>query len=577
MTLNNLNSIQFTSAYGILCSKLNAAGERKGVYPTLCRIPVGGATAPHAHFEAETFFIISGRGSVELEGGSEVSELKAGDILQVPPQLRHKLIQSGEEDLVMLSVYSEDFTVPALLGEYLITAAPPTPNGPLHLGHMSGPYLASDVLARYLRARGQSVRTHCGTDDHQNYVPERARGLGQIPEVFRREMRARVMRGLEFMQIQFDEFIEPKCDEIYQNKVLRFFDEAVKKGVVRREIQSLPHCEHCALDLIDVLIEGECPHCHAGSRGGCESCGIVVPPQNLANSKCTRCGRAPGKREIAIHTFDLGEHLPAIASELRNLPLSPRLRNLTDGLIGRKNSKVVVSHPNCGGIQVPDSSLQLHVWFEMAAHYQSFAHSRAKWIHHFGFDNAFYYLAFIPALLRAMDPGARLPSAVVTNEFLQLDGQKFSTSRGHAIWADEVNANSDYLRLYLCHERPQTPEADFSLAECQNFARAIEKQFRRLFAILRETEGGAVSAACLVNCNRFTREMELFYSPDTMDLRRAARRILEFLDLAARESLANQRLMARVLATVIAPIMPATAAELGVNESGWIVDWTVTE
>lgn len=565
MNINHLHSTRFEKAYGILCSTLNRAGERKGVYPTLCRVPVGGSTLTHSHFEAETFYIISGCGQVLINSAAP-ADISAGDVLQVPPHAQHQLLQSGSEELVLLSVYSEDFVIPALSAPYLVTAAPPTPNGPLHLGHMSGPYLASDVVARYLRARGQAVRTHCGTDDHQNYVQENTREA----------MRTRVMKGLEFMQIEFDEFVEPKTDQGYQAKILRFYNEALHKGVIRKEVLELPHCQQCNLHLIDALIEGDCPHCHSPSRGGCESCGMVVPPQKLKNAHCTRCGSSARTAPVAVQTFDLGKYFPAIAKDVQQLALPQRLQALLARVAEQSALKVIVSHPNCGGIAIPNSDLQLHVWFEMAAHYQEFALSAETWVHHFGFDNAFYYLAYIPALLKAVNSGSRLPQAVVANEFLQLEGQKFSTSRGHAIWADEVDANSDYLRLYLCHERPVTLDADFSMAEYQAFAQKVDRLVQSLFVADTKNGGGPSNSRTLTSCNRFTREMESFYYPETLDLRRAARRILEFLDAATCASGSDRELMTRVLATAMAPILPQTAQALGVRQPDWICDWTVT-
>lgn len=119
-------------------------------------------------------------------------------------------------------------------------------------------------------------------------------------------------------------------------------------------------------------------------------------------------------------------HLKAINADLNRLSLSPRLRELVSKVQSGANSKILVAYPSDAGLIIPETDLAIHVWFEMAAHYESFATQTKTWIHCFGFDNSFYYLLFIPALLRAMNPEAKLPDYVLTNEFLLLDGAKFS-------------------------------------------------------------------------------------------------------------------------------------------------------
>ncbi len=162
-----------------------------------------------------------------------------------------------------------------------------------------------------------------------------------------------------------------------------------------------------------------------------------------------------------VHTFALNEHLAVVRKALGEAKLSARLRELIDRIPA--DTTVMVTQPGGSGIAMPGfAGKTMHVWFEAAAHYESFAHEWRTWIHCFGFDNAFHYLVFIPALLHALNPRARLPDVVVSNEFLKLEGQKFSTSRKHAIWADEVAADVDHLRLFLALNRPVSTFADFS-------------------------------------------------------------------------------------------------------------------
>ena len=257
-------------------------------------------------------------------------------------------------------------------------------------------------------------------------------------------MRARIQQGLQAMHIEFDEFIEPKTDEEYQKRVINFAQRAIESGIIKQESLELPYCNQCDLFLIDSQVDGNCPYCEKSGRGVCEQCGIVVPPHELLNVKCSRCKKPANQKITSVYTFTLSDYLHLILHDLSQHDLSPVIRQMINQVASMNDCKIILSHPDVSGqgLKLPESSQTMHVWFEMAAHYEQFALDQKYWIHCFGFDNCFYYLLFIPSLLRAMNPDAKLPDAIITNAFLQLDGLKFSTSRDHAIWADEFEGNS---------------------------------------------------------------------------------------------------------------------------------------
>ena len=564
--MKNFHRSEFTSAYNILCSALPSGMSRSALYPTFCKIPKGGKTQEHGHFETEIFFIIKGKGRLTLAG--DARQVISGDLIHIPPFALHQLENLGEEELEFLSVYSEGEAIANLPKSVIITSAPPTPNGPLHLGHMSGPYLAQDIMARYLKIRSVSARTHSGTDDHQNYVQARAESLGIPNEKFRSTMRQRIQDGLKNFSVEMDEFIEPKTNEAYQINIQAFVQRAIQSNVLTLEKIDLPYCEPCKEFLVDSRIEGICPFCESSSRGGCENCGIVVSPHELGNPKCSKCGTNASRANTEAYTFALSDNLPLIKTELAALKLSPRLRSLVSKLQQVKNMKVLVTYPGKDGIQIGNQNI--HVWLEMAAHYEQFALSTETWIHSFGFDNSFYYLLFIPALLRALNSKAKLPDFVLTNEFLTLDGKKFSTSRNHAIWADEVK-NAEYLRLYLCLNRPAWKEDNFSQVAFNQFASDIERKFS-LLEITQRKESDRTKE-CIIMCNRWTREMELFLSPANFDLRSAAQLILEILDVTLQWQRSGcEYLLQDTLGTLLAPFMPQMAKTLG--QDLWQNDWS---
>jgi methionyl-tRNA synthetase len=565
-------------AYNILCYEILGNHDREGIYPTFCRIPTQGKTLKHSHFESEVFYIIRGHGQLTM--GTECSSVSEGDLIRIPPFSHHELENTGLEELVFLSVYSEDFEVSYLPKKVIVTAAPPTPNGPLHLGHISGPYLVTDIVRRYLQMRGSEVACQSGTDDHQNYVDEGAWSRELDSEVFRKQMRARILKGLSHFKINFDEFIEPKTDLLYQEYIFQFYKRAVDVGVIKTKSIEYPFCETCDEFLFDARIEGFCPNCGESSRGGCESCGLVSSPYDLVQAYCTRCKNKSSSKNTDIGVFDLTHYLPLIKTDLEKLNLAPRLRHLIHTIQSMGRVECAITTPGGPGVRVPDSEQVLHVWFEMAAHYETFALGEEHWIHCFGFDNSFYYLMFIPSLLRAVNSRAKLPDSVISNEFLFLEGSKFSTSRNHALWADEFEGDRDHLRFYLTLNRPAFREADFSLKKFTEFSQDLSRRLKRLNLRIVQLEDDVDSRSlpqAILQCNRITRELEFSFS--TFDLRRAAHHVFGFMDQVLEGSMSgsSEKLMIQTLATLMAPFMPEESerllSALGYQRACWMKDW----
>ncbi len=552
------------------------------LYPTFCRILAGEKSDAHSHFESELFFIISGDGLIIINNESQPVHL--GDLIRIPSFANHVIHNTGKNDLTFLSIYSEEVVIAPLPHTTLITSAPPTPNGSLHLGHISGPYLASDIMTRYLRLRSLNVLNCSGTDDHQNYVLEKAHSLKIKTEDFRKDMRRRIQKGLETFHIELDQFIEPKVDEIYQNRILDFVQRAIKSGIVELEDYEFPYCTRCKHTLVDSLLNAFCPYCSEPSRGACEQCGIVVPPHHLCHITCSRCNQPAEKKHTSVYTFDLCKYLPLIQNDLAQLALSPNLKNLISRVTCINPLKIILTHPNEleYGIRLPRTNQTIHVWFEMAAHYEQFALGQEYWVHCFGFDNSFYYLLFIPSLLRAINQHAKLPNQVVSNEFLLLDELKFSTSSNHAIWADQFSGNIDHLRLFLTLYRPSTQATNFSLEQFQKFSADLKRQLEHLNerAHVVTKQKTHINPQQLIEGNRVTRDMERFLSPTLYDLRRASRHLISFMDYAQQTigTDSNERLMLHILATLMMPFMPNESKHLfdSLDEYSrtWTNDWS---
>ena len=552
------------------CLPFPKTQERASLYPTLCRLKPQARSQRHAHYEAEFFYIVAGQGEIYLD--QQQVMVTSGDMIAAKPFSSHEIINNGSADLIFLSIYSEDYCLSLLPTAIHLTAAPPTPNGPLHLGHLSGPYLVNDVLSRYLRLRQVSVLQYCGTDDHQNYL------VHPSGDAFRISMRSRIEKAMQQFSIHWDEWLEPKTDHQYQAKARDFFNRAAAQGIIEEEEVAFPFCETCSLYLYDAHIQGLCPFCLAASQGTCEACGMVVPPSALRKTSCRQCNKPHSFKQTSVFTFDLSRHLPAILTDLAKLTLSSRQTALLKQVSALADAKIWVTYPdaNAIGIQHPTNHI-LNVWFEMASYYEAFALSDITWAHCFGFDNTFHYLFFMGSLLNALEKKAKLPDYIICNEFLLWDEAKFSTSRQHAIWADEIYEDTEYLRFFLCLYRAQENEMNFSWQVFHDFYKTFKTQIQQLVSRAQQRFNKSVSKKTLIQCNRLTRDMEAHLSLENVSLRQAARLILNVVDDCSHKPAADEDgLWLHWLGQHLAPFMPEISRQL-LNElsivTPWINDW----
>jgi methionyl-tRNA synthetase len=378
-------------------------------------------------------------------------------------------------------------------GRTLLFTPPPTPNGPLHVGHLSGPYLAGDIAARAARADGRDVLTVCGLDSHQNYVLARAEGLGEPVEVVMDRFAGQIHTALSAARIEYDLFIDPYADQRYRSAVAGLVSELVAAKVIVVEPTTLMTCSSCARVLHHVRVSGACPTCGQGAGGGtCEGCGGFVTAADLVDAKSTCCAGTPVPKTFTIPVFRLDEYREQLLEIWSTAILPPRVRGLITRLLAGGLPDVPVAYPTDWGIgwTSPDgAALRVDVWVEMGLGYLfavartfdpdafTLAECVSAWSgvgeiwHTLGMDNAFYYSTLIPALLVAAGMDSARLTGMLVNEFYRLDGLKFSTSRDHAIWAHEFLPGNDagLVRTFLAYDRPDRTETDFRLANLAAF------------------------------------------------------------------------------------------------------------
>ncbi|WP_305787954.1 class I tRNA ligase family protein [Symbioplanes lichenis] len=393
-------------------------------------------------------------------------------------------------------------------GHVLVTCAPPNPNGDLHLGHLSGPFLGADVLRRHLASRGVRTSYVSYTDDHSCYVPRRAAELRWTARETAFRFTRRIEQTLALAGMSPDYYSHPHREPRHDATVQREFLRLRERGAVVERTMPTPYCQVCERFVYEAYLRGQCRFCDSPCDGTyCEECGYPQDPDGVREGKCITCGTEPVWRDSRRLVVPLNEFADRLARLYESAAWSRRVLDYCEKLLAMGLPDVPVSRVDGYGIAVPLAGWEGHVldtWFSgifgyIAAtdgHQEALGHPDGGsriWsdpgttlVNFIGFDCSFSHAVLWPALLLALDRPV-LPGHIVSNEFYYLEGEKFSTSRGHAIWgADFLNEMpADAVRFHLCLTRPETERTNFRRTD---FVRTR----REILAGLDDWAGGVV-------------------------------------------------------------------------------------
>ena len=307
----------------------------------------------------------------------------------------------------------------------VITATAPTPNGPLHLGHLSGPYVAADIAARAARARDERVLTVSGLDPHQNYVPAKAQKEGRKADAVLDEYEGLVRRAFAAARVDYDLFADPRADDGYRTAVRALLDELVDRRAVTLQRETLWRCADCGATLHHAYVTGCCPGCGADSGGGtCEGCGGFTTAANLVGARCACCGGPREPLEARIPVLRLEDYRGALTDIWSCAVLPPRVRRLIAAYLADGLPDVPLAYPTDWGIPAAADGQRIDVWAEMGLgllaglprQLDPAASSLDDYVtgwrqpqdglapscwHFLGIDNAFYFAVLFPALFTA--------------------------------------------------------------------------------------------------------------------------------------------------------------------------------
>jgi len=372
---------------------------------------------------------------------------------------------------------------------YLITSALPYANGPIHIGHLAGVYVPADIYVRYLRLRGREVLFIGGSDEHGVPITIKARQLGITPQDVVDKYHALIKESFQGLGISFDVYSRT-TSAIHHQTASDFFKKLYDEGkFIERESEQYYDPEALQF-LADRYIIGTCPKCANPDAYGdqCEKCGSTLSPTELINPRSAISGSKPIKRPTKHWYLPLDQYEPWLREWILEqhkewkVNVYGQCKSWLDGGLQPR----AVSRDLDWGVPVPVAGGEgkvLYVWFDAPIGYISntieirphdwelwWKDQDTKMVHFIGKDNIVFHCIVFPSMLKAH--GAfNLPENVPANEFLNLEGNKLSTSRNWAVWLheylQELPGKEDVLRYALCASMPETKDSDFSWKEFQ--------------------------------------------------------------------------------------------------------------
>ena len=407
----------------------------------------------------------------------------------------------------------------------LITSALPYANGPVHIGHLAGVYIPSDIYTRYLRLRGRDVISVCGSDEHGVPITIKARKEGVSPQVIVDRYHTLIKESFRRLGISFDIYSRTSSPTHYKT-ASEFFRKLYDEGKFIERTSMQYYDEEAQTFLADRYIVGTCPRCGNERAYGdqCEQCGSTLSPDELINPHSAVSGSIPVKRETKHWYLPLDKY----EDFLRKWILEGH-KEWKSNVYGQCKSWLdlglqprAVSRDLDWGIPVPVEGAEgkvLYVWFDAPIGYISatkdltpdwekyWKSEDTRLVHFIGKDNIVFHCIVFPSMLKAHG-GYILPDNVPANEFLNLEGDKISTSRNWAVWLheylDDFPGKEDVLRYVLCANAPETKDNDFTWRDFQarnnNELVAILGNFvNRALVLTKKYYGGRVPACGEMN------------------------------------------------------------------------------
>ncbi len=371
----------------------------------------------------------------------------------------------------------------------LVTAALPYANGPVHIGHLAGVYVPADIYVRYLRLKGEDVKFIGGSDEHGVPITIKAKEEGVTPQDICDRYHNIIKKSFEGLGISFDIYSRT-TSKIHERTASEFFKTLYDKGEFIKKTSKQLYDEQAHQFLADRYVTGTCPHCGYEHAYGdqCESCGTSLNGTDLINPRSAITGNVPVLKETTHWYMPLDKWEPALRKWILedHKEWKPNVYGQCKSWLDEHLQPRAVTRDLDWGIPVPIEGVKgkvLYVWFDAPIGYisntkellpndwQKYWKSKdSRIIHFIGKDNIVFHCLIFPAMLMA-EGSYQLPENVPANEFLNLEGEKISTSRNWAIWLneylEEFPGKQDVLRYVLTANAPETKDNDFTWKDFQ--------------------------------------------------------------------------------------------------------------
>ncbi len=372
---------------------------------------------------------------------------------------------------------------------HLVTAALPYANGPVHIGHLAGVYVPADIYVRYLRLRGEDVAFICGSDEHGVPITIKARQEKVSPQDIVDKYHTMIRDAFSAFGISFSIYSRTTTKTHYKT-ASEIFRTLYDKGEFIEKTTSQYYDEEAKQFLADRYITGTCPHCgNEGAYGDqCEKCGTSLSATDLINPRSTISGSQPVMKDTLHWFLPLDKHEVFLKKWIleENKDWKANVYGQCKSWLDAGLQPRAVSRDLDWGIPVPVEGAAgkvLYVWFDAPIGYISATRDltpdwekywkdpETHMVHFIGKDNIVFHCIMFPAILRA-EGSYILPANVPANEFLNLEGDKISTSRNWAVWLheylEEFPGKQDVLRYVLCATMPETKDNDFTWKDFQS-------------------------------------------------------------------------------------------------------------
>ncbi|MCF8278635.1 MAG: methionine--tRNA ligase [Flavobacteriales bacterium] len=524
---------------------------------------------------------------------------------------------------------------------HLITAALPYANGPIHLGHLAGAYLPSDIYVRYMRLKREDVLFVCGSDEHGAAITIRAKKEGVSPQEIVDRYDAMCKKSFAEFGIDFDIY-HRTSSELHKETASNYFLELLEKEAFEVRESEQYFDEEAQQFLADRYITGTCPKCANDSAYGdqCEKCGSALSPTDLINPKSTLSGNPPVLRTTTHWYLPMQDHEKWLKEWINEGTLDGKPhhnpKDWKNHVVGQCNSWIdgglqprAMTRDLDWGVPVPVEGAEgkvLYVWLDAPIGYisatkQWAADNGKNWedywkkeetrlVHFIGKDNIVFHCIIFPILLKAHGEYI-LPENVPANEFLNLEGQKLSTSRNWAVWLheylEEYPDRIDALRYVITSILPENKDSEFTWKDFQarnnNELVAILGNFvNRAVVLTHKYFDGKVPTAdfdqdvlnevtshyekVASNLDKFSFRQAL---ADAMNVARIGNKYLadnepwktiKTDEVAAQKVISTSLVIAEHLKNVIAPFLPNTSEKLAhilnVSASNWSAESTIS-